>query len=165
MVNEWEENIHFKVLHSRVIDFSSIGPMSHSSCRFLVSRSLNQQNLLTPQFSPISYEKYLSSLRSLVTFLQVFASIHAFTISQSACCKAWDMSLVYFRMCCVTTRATMNWELESLSDLSLNISLKYCFTHLYLEIKIISCQPSQSTVLHIAWKPIVFANILNQCVT
>jgi hypothetical protein len=37
--------------------------MSHSSCRFLVSRSLNQQNLLTPQFSPISYEKYLSSLK------------------------------------------------------------------------------------------------------
>jgi hypothetical protein len=36
----------------------------------------------------ISYEKYLSSLCSLVTFLQVFASIHAFTISQSAFCKA-----------------------------------------------------------------------------
>jgi hypothetical protein len=30
MVNEWEENIHFKVLHSRVIDLYSSGPMSHS---------------------------------------------------------------------------------------------------------------------------------------
>jgi hypothetical protein len=33
MVNEWEKNIHFKVLHSRVIDFSSSGSMKHSLCR------------------------------------------------------------------------------------------------------------------------------------
>jgi hypothetical protein len=33
IVDEWEENIHFKVLHSHVINFSSSGPMSHSSCR------------------------------------------------------------------------------------------------------------------------------------
>ena len=33
VVNEWEENIHFKVLHSCVIDFFSSGPMSHSLCR------------------------------------------------------------------------------------------------------------------------------------
>jgi hypothetical protein len=33
MVNEWEENIHFKVLHSRVIDVSSSGTMSHFFCR------------------------------------------------------------------------------------------------------------------------------------
>jgi len=33
MVKEWEENIHFKVLYSRAIDFSSSGPMNQSSCR------------------------------------------------------------------------------------------------------------------------------------
>jgi hypothetical protein len=72
MVDEWEENIHFKVLHSHVIDFSSSGPMSHSSCRssFL--------------------DHYINRILSLFSddFLQVFASTHAFTISQSAFCKA-----------------------------------------------------------------------------
>lgn len=64
MVNIWKENIHFKVQHSHVIDFSSSWPMSHSSCRSLF---LHHWPTNPPR-------KLLSFLRSLMTFLQVFAS-------------------------------------------------------------------------------------------
>jgi hypothetical protein len=57
MVNEWEENIRFKVLHSRVIDFSSSGPVNHSSCRScFLDHYINIR--LRINFPPISYEKY-----------------------------------------------------------------------------------------------------------